>query len=129
MGLNVEMSDPRWPSLREAARRLLREDGCTLVVPSQNMKEAWEIVQLIADHVPSKTELPTVIEGQLSISGLAQLGGEEPSLDICWVPNCTWDDFTEQVIFLLQAGYPGCVGCGGTDAESGWNEAVRRSQF
>ena len=129
MGYNVEMSDPRWPSLREAARRLLRIDGCTLVVPSKYVDEAWNIVQLISDHVPSKIELPSVIEGELSIKGHAQIGGKEPPLNICWIPNCGWEEFSEQVVSLLEAGYPGCLGCGGSDSEVEWNEANRRARF
>ena len=125
----MDMSDPRWPSLREAARRFLREDGCTLSVPEGLEKDAWAIVQMIADHVPSKLDLPKVVNGELAIIGLAQIGGLEPPLDICWVPNCGWIEFSEQVLDLLKAGYPGCIGCGGPGAEEEWNEEVRRGQF
>ena len=125
----MDMSDPRWPSLREAARRFLREDGCTLSVPEGLEKDAWEIVQMIADHVPSKLDLPKVVNGELAIVGLAQIGGLEPPLDICWVPNCGWSEFSEQVLDLLEAGYPGCIGCGGPGAEEEWNEEFRRGQF
>ena len=125
----MDMSDPRWPCLREAARRFLREDGCTLSVPEGLEKDAWAIVQMIADHVPSKLDLPKVVNGELAIIGLAQIGGLEPPLDICWVPNCGWSEFSEQVVDLLKAGYPGCIGCGGPGAEEEWNEEVRRGQF
>jgi hypothetical protein len=125
----MDMSDPRWPSLREAARRFLREDGCTLSVPVGLEKDAWEIVQMIADHVPSKLELPKVVNGELAIVGIAQIGGLEPPLEICWVPNCGWSEFSEQVLELLEAGYPGCIGCGGPGAEEEWNEEVRRGLF
>jgi hypothetical protein len=123
------MSDPRWPSLREAARRFLRIDGCTLSVPEGLEKDAWDIVQMIADNVPSKLDLPKVVNGELAIVGLAQIGGIEPPLDICWVPNCGWREFAEQVLDLLEAGYPGCIGCGGPGAEEEWNEEIRRGQF
>jgi|TARA_B100001741_G_scaffold233292_1_gene194392 hypothetical protein len=123
------MSDPRWPSLREAARRFLRIDGCTLSVPEGLEKDAWDIVQMIADNVPSKLDLPKVVNGELAIVGLAQIGGIEPPLDICWVPNCGWSEFAEQVLDLLEAGYPGCIGCGGPGAEEEWNEEIRRGQF
>ena len=123
------MSDPRWPSLREAARRFLRIDGCTLSVPEGLEKNAWDIVQMIADNVPSKLDLPKVVNGELAIVGLAQIGGIEPPLDICWVPNCGWSEFAEQVLDLLDAGYPGCIGCGGPGAEEEWNEEIRRGQF
>tara|TARA_B100001564_G_scaffold300850_1_gene267961 strand:- start:793 stop:1170 length:378 start_codon:yes stop_codon:yes gene_type:complete len=123
------MSDPRWPSLREAARRFLRIDGCTLSVPEGLEKNAWDIVQMIADNVPSKLDLPKVVNGELAIVGFAQIGGIEPPLDICWVPNCGWSEFAEQVLDLLEAGYPGCIGCGGPGAEEEWNEEIRRGQF
>ena len=123
------MSDPRWPSLREAARRFLRIDGCTLSVPEGLEKDAWDIVQMIADNVPSKLDLPKVVNGELAIVGFAQIGGIEPPLDICWVPNCGWSEFSEQVLDLLKAGYPGCIGCGGPGAEEEWNEGIRRGQF
>ncbi len=126
---NVDMNDPRWPSLREAARRFLREDGCTLSVPGELEKDAWEIVQLIADHVPSKIDLPKVVTGELAVIGLAQIGGLEPPIEVCWVPDCGWEEFCEQILDLLEAGYPGCVGCGGPGAEEEWNEEFRRRQF
>ena len=125
----MDMNDPRWPSLREAARRFLKEEGCELSVPSEHAKEAWGLVQSISDHMPSRLELPTVIEGEIMAPGLFQLGGEEPHIDICWVPNCEWKDFQIQVVELLEAGYPGCVGCAGPGAEDEWNESIRRSLF
>ena len=129
MGLNVEMSDPQWPSLREAARRFLKVEGCELSVPKDFAKQAWDLVQSISDNIPSRLSLPNVIEGDFMVEGLFQLGGEVPSLEICWVPDCSWDDFSEQVMELLEAGYPGCVGCAGPGAEGEWNEAARRRQF
>ena len=129
MGFNVEMSDPRWQSLREAARRFLREDNCVLSVSSDNISEAWTLVQSISDHIPSKIILPSVIEGDFEIIDQAYFGPNEPATNICWVPHCNWIDFFEQVTDLLEAGYPGCIGCAGPGAEGDWNEASRRSQF
>ena len=126
---NVDMNDPRWPSLREAARRFLREDGCTLSVPIELERDAWGIVQLVADHVPSKIDLPKVVIGELAVIGLAQIGGLEPPIEVCWVPDCGWEEFSEQILDLLEAGYPGCIGCGGPGAEEEWNEEFRRGQF
>ena len=125
----MDMNDPRWPSLREAARRFLREDGCTLSVPEGLEKDAWEIVQLIADHVPSKIDLPNVVTGELAVIGLAQIGGREPPIEVCGVPDCGWEEFSEQNLELLEAGDPGCIGCGGPGAEEEWNEEFRRDQF
>ena len=125
----MDITDVRWPSLREAARRFLREDGCKLSVPQQFENRAWDLVQKISDHVPSKLNLPDVIIGELCTLGLAQIGGSRPDMDICWVPNSNFSDFEEQVLDLLDAGYPGCIGCGGPGAEGEWNESLRRAEI
>ena len=125
----MDITDVRWPSLREAARRFLREDGCTLSVPQEYEKRAWNLVQKISDHVPSKLDLPDIVIGELCVVGLAQIGGVSPSLDICWVPNSNFSDFEEQVLDLLDAGYPGCIGCGGPGSEGEWNEPLRRAEI
>ena len=125
----MQLDDPLWPSLREAARRFLREDSCKLIVDEKYHKNALHLVQNVADYVPSKIHLPTVETGRFSIENQAFFGTDEPSLDVVWVPNCTWKDFEEQVLDLLKAGYPGCVGCGGPGSEGPWDEASRRSEF
>ena len=103
MAYNVDITDARWPSLREAARRFLREDGCVLSVPQNYENDAWTLIQKISDYVPSKLDLPTVIIGELRVVGLAHIGGDEPSMDVCWVPESNWEDFSEQVLDLLDA--------------------------
>jgi len=125
----VDITDVRWPSLREAARRFLREDGCTLSVPQEYESRAWDLVQKISDKVPSKLDLPDVITGELLVVGLAQIGGIKPDMEICWVPDSNFSDFEEQVLDLLEAGYPGCIGCGGPGSEGEWNEPLRRAEI
>ncbi|MGB1474860.1 MAG: hypothetical protein ACPG73_01520 [Candidatus Poseidoniaceae archaeon] len=125
----MDITDIRWPSLREAARRFLREDGCTLSVPQEYENRAWDLVQKISDKVPSKLDLPDVIIGELRVVELAQIGGDRPSMEICWVPNSNFSDFEEQVLDLLEAGYPGCIGCGGPGSEGEWNESLRRAEI
>lgn len=125
----MDITDVRWPSLREAARRFLREDGCTLSVPQEYEDRAWDLVQKISDKVPAKLDLPDVAIGELSVVGLAQIGGMMPEIDICWVPDSNFTDFEEQVLDLLEAGYPGCVGCGGPGSEGMWNESIRRAEI
>ena len=129
MDCNVDMNDPRWPSLREAARRFLREDNCVLILPEKYIESGWEIVQAISDNIPSRIEFPEIKPGEFQITGIAHFGQTQPSIDICWVPDCSWEDFKIQVLDLLEAGYPGCVGCGGPGSEEEWNEQSRRSQF
>lgn len=125
----MDITDVRWPSLREAARRFLREDGCTLSVPQEYESRAWDLVQKISDKVPSKLDLPDVIIGELLVVGLAQIGGIKPDMEICWVPDSNFSDFEEQVLDLLEAGYPGCIGCGGPGSEGEWNEPLRRAEI
>lgn len=125
----MDITDVRWPSLREAARRFLREDGCTLSVPQEYESRAWDLVQKISDKVPSKLDLPDVIIGELLVLGLAQIGGIKPDMEICWVPDSNFSDFEEQVLDLLEAGYPGCIGCGGPGSEGEWNEPLRRAEI
>ncbi|GIR00895.1 MAG: hypothetical protein CM15mP9_5980 [Methanobacteriota archaeon] len=83
----MDITDVRWPSLREAARRFLREDGCTLSVPQEYESRAWDLVQKISDKVPAKLDLPEVIIGELRVVGLAQIGGISPEIEVCWVPD------------------------------------------
>ena len=129
MDCNVDMNDPLWPSLREAARRFLREEYCVISLPQEHLESAREIVQAISDYIPSRITLPEVEEGTFRIHDIAHFDQDEPSLDICWVPNCDWGDFKVQVLELLEAGYPGCVGCAGPGAEEEWNEKSRRHEF
>ena len=125
----MDITDVRWPSLREAARRFLREDGCILSVPKEYESRAWDLVQQISDKVPAKLDLPEVIIGELRVVGLAQIGGTEPEIEVCWVPDSNFTEFEEQVLDLLEAGYPGCIGCGGPGSEGEWNEPIRRAEI
>jgi len=125
----VLINDSRWPSLREAARRFLREENCPLSVPIEHEDDAWNLVQLISDYIPEKLTLPNVIIGKLGGGEYFQMGDKEPPEHVCWVPNATWNDFKTQVVELLEAGYPGCVGCGGPGSEGVWNEALRRLEI
>tara|TARA_B100000941_G_scaffold44239_2_gene27234 strand:- start:4279 stop:4692 length:414 start_codon:yes stop_codon:yes gene_type:complete len=125
----MDITDVRWPSLRESARRFLTATNTVLFVPIEVVTEAHRLVQTIADNLPSKLDLPKVRAGDFSVEGLASFGKIEPELDICWVPGCKWNDFFTTVIQLLDAGYPGCIGCGGVNPDEEWNEAARRSHF
>ena len=98
-------------------------------MPQEYENRAWDLVQKISDNVPSKLDLPKVIIGELRVVGLAQIGGVSPDIDICWVPNSNFSDFEGQVLDLLEAGYPGCIGCGGPGSEGDWNEPLRRAEI
>jgi hypothetical protein len=40
-----------------------------------------------------------------------------------------WERFTDSLLRLAAAGYPGCVGCAGPAAEVPWDEEASRLRF
>jgi len=123
--------------IAEAARRLLRTEGTTLVVPNTLFDAALKLSLDISDGIPKMIREPSVSVGsekQIEIVGLAQIGGAEPNQSICWVPapNNTlqnrWRDWVAQIHDLMAAGYPGCVGCGGPGSEGVWDELASRAR-
>ena len=137
---------PESSSLAEAARRLLRTDGCTLEVPSRMRSEAERLALAISDALPSLLREPVVLSDADAPSDwtwiciradgglLARIGGDEPGLEACWVPEPSdldflWVRFTRLVHSLLAAGYPACEGCAGPEADEPWDERVRREAF
>ena len=82
--------DAMTPCIAEAARRLLRTEGTSLIVPEALLNEAIELSLSISDGIPKLIREPTVSVGsdnQIVVEGLSQLGGEEPPLSICWIPT------------------------------------------
>ena len=129
--------DAMTPCIAEAARRLLRTEDTSLIVPEALLNEAIELSLSISDGIPKLIREPTVSmgsENQIEVGGLSQLGGEEPPLSICWVPTTTldletiWSRWTLQIRDLMAAGYPGCVGCGGPGSEGKWDETASRAR-
>ena len=129
--------DAMTPCIAEAARRLLRTEDTSLIVPEAPLNEALELSLSISDGIPKMIREPTVSigsENQIEVEGLSQLGGEEPSLAICWIPTTTfdletiWSRWTQQIRDLMVAGYPGCVGCGGPGSEGKWDETASRAR-
>jgi len=126
-------------SLAEAARRLLRSSGAILSVPPELVMVARELSLRISDDLPGMLNEPEVQSGSREIeviiekSMIIQIGGAPPEDSICWVPSDdlvdSWIQFSQVVIDLLIAGYPGCVGCAGPAAEAPWLEVVQRELF
>ena len=87
--------DEKTPCIAEAARRLLRAEGCTLEVTPPLSRSANELALHISDSCPSLLREPDVsaevdwtyvcikVDGEL----IARIGGNEPSLDACWIPD------------------------------------------
>lgn len=92
----------------------------------------------IGDAIPSRTEFPSFSpsEGQtLTLTKqnqphpLVTCSIEEPDLATVWLPmeaREAWEIIHSVADELLQAGYPGCLGCGGPNAEQPWDEATSR---
>ena len=40
-----------------------------------------------------------------------------------------WEDFERRVLHLVEAGYPGCIGCGGPGKDDEWDEEENRIEF
>ena len=61
------------------------------------------------------------------------IGPEEPNnIDCLWIPteiSTFWEDFENKILHLVEAGYPGCIGCGGPGSEEVWNENKYRIQI
>ena len=58
----MRIDDQLWPAVREAARRILREDSLTIRTPSQFVEEIERLVLMMGDAQPSRLSFPSVIE-------------------------------------------------------------------
>jgi hypothetical protein len=125
------------PCIAEAARRLLRTEGASLIVPECLYDKALQLSLDISDGIPKMIREPKVsigTENKIEVEGLSQLGGEEPPLSICWIPTdltnleSVWGLLSLQIHDLMAAGYPGCVGCGGPGSEGIWDETASRAR-
>jgi hypothetical protein len=123
--------------IAEAARRLLRTENTTLIVPESFFEAAQQLSLEISDGIPKLIREPTVTIGgnsSVEISGLAYFGSVEPDVTICWVPTSqlsiekVWQKWVAQIHDLMSAGYPGCVGCGGPGSEGVWDELASRAR-
>ena len=92
----------------------------------------------LADVQPARTTFPAFVshlEGDIELVDpassvvLAQCSLEEPELTTVWLPmspSTAWEVVSKVSDDLLQAGYPGCLGCGGPHTEGDWDEATSR---
>ena len=129
--------DAKTPCIAEAARRLLRTEGTSLIVPKALFDEALQLSLAISDGIPSLIREPSVSIGpadRVEVEGLSLIGGDEPHSSICWIPtspetlHSMWQRWIVQIHDLMTAGYPGCVGCGGPGSEGTWDETASRAR-
>ena len=129
--------DAKTPCIAEAARRLLRTEGTSLIVPENLIGDAQQLSLAISDGIPSLVREPRVSRGapnQIEVEGLSLIGGDEPNSTVCWIPSTpenlqsVWNRWVVQIHDLMTAGYPGCVGCGGPGSEGIWDETASRAR-
>ena len=131
----VRDTDARWPSLRELARIVLREEDPVLCLPAPFCDDARVMLRDLTEHDATRIHVPVVVEGPPSVKVdgvmLGQLGGQEPTFAVVWVPGSDKDcvPWLEMIHRLSEAGYPGCLGCGGPDALEAWDERHARHRM
>ena len=127
-------------AISELARRTLRAEGVVIRHHNPAALDIDDLSVKITDLAPG---VLLGVVGEISnskgivIDILSSPGGvlanEEPGDNrVVWIPgDCTsiWDRFTDTVLRLAAAGYPGCVGCAGPAAEVPWDEEASRQRF
>ena len=143
--LFVRIDNPLWPVVRETSRQLLRSTQIHLDLPPEFQKDIEAILLEISDYQPAKTQFPTFStsmrndvcmyerdkdNGNLRL--IAYIGSEEPEPEVRWIKMPVHDGWKEVVLScreLHEAGYPGCIGCGGPNSELPWEEHKSRSRL
>ena len=131
--------DERWPAVREAARRILRTPLVRLAVEPEHLKDAHNLVSAIAQSNPAQLNLPEVVESGTNFI----LDVEEGELLVTWTKTADLHsllfqntgaygvniaDVFSMAHGLVEAGYPGCLGCGGPGLEAPWDELAWRTR-
>ena len=137
----MRITDPRWPAVREAARRLVREQEIVLQGPDWLEEELHALSIHMGDRLPSRLTFPTCLpvpNETLSILErsthrlLVQCSVDLPPAKVVWVPleaAAAWAAIKATAVDLIDAGYPGCVGCAGSEAEQPWDEEESRASL
>jgi len=127
-------------AISELARRALRSKGMVIRHHNPAALDIDNLSVKITDLAPGvllgvvgeiSNSKGIVIDIMNSPGGV--LSNEEPEDNkAVWIPgDCTsiWNRFTDTVLTLAAAGYPGCVGCAGPAAEVPWDEEVSRQRL
>ena len=127
-------------AISELARRALRSKGMVIRHHNPAALDIDNLSVKITDLAPGvllgvvgeiSNSKGIVIDVMNSPGGV--LSNEEPEDNkAVWIPgDCTsiWNRFTDTVLTLAAAGYPGCVGCAGPAAEVPWDEEVSRQRL
>lgn len=137
------MNHPLWPVVREAARRIVRLENLEIYAPKEFRESINELSSKISDHIPQRANFPKHVvdkENNIKIYDcckkvpklIIEVGLVEPEMDVCWVKMTAEVGFTaiiDSCLQLLEAGYPGCIGCDDSIQEGRWDEKKFRNSL
>ncbi|MBQ58930.1 MAG: hypothetical protein CMA66_00075 [Euryarchaeota archaeon] len=137
------MNHPLWPVVREAARRIVRLENLEIYAPNEFRESINELSSKISDHIPQRANFPKHVvdkENNIKIYDyckkvpklIIEVGLAEPEMDVCWVKMTSEVGFTaiiDSCLQLLEAGYPGCIGCDDSIQEGRWDEKKFRNSL
>ena len=139
----MRITHPLWPAVREAARMLLRDEGLVVHLPVNTVGDLQELSLTMADHQPGRIDFPLpresdngdfFIQHDMDHQSVLKVtsGSTEPGMETVWLPveaHTAWKSVLKASQDLIRAGYPGCIGCGGSGSEFPWDEPAHRQRI
>ena len=137
----MRITDPRWPAVREFARSMLRTEDLVIHGPSWLEPVVHQMNIRLSDVQPSRISFPAFQKGDENSISLHRNGEDvmlgkccedEPPSEVVWLPmepETGWASIFSVATDLLDAGYPGCLGCGGPHTEGSWDELASRKNM
>ena len=105
-------------------------------LPERHLEDLRKLILEMSDYQPAKIDYPEYIASELDainvyqmksdstgLEHLAHVSLNEPNLTVRWVKmevDEGWKHIIESCRELHEAGYPGCIGCGGPNSELPW---------
>ena len=137
------MNHPLWPVVREAARRIVRLENLEIYASNEFRESINELSSKISDYIPQRANFPKHVVGEENNIKIYDYSKKvpkliievsliEPDMDVCWVKMTSRVGFTaiiDSCLQLLEAGYPGCIGCDDSIQEGRWNEKKFRNSL
>lgn len=120
---------------------MVRIENLEIWAEQQFSADIYELSNKISDHLPQRTTFPqhvTCNQNTIRVfdkSGdtntlIIEIGNNEPDIKVCWVQMTGEMGFAavmESCLQLLNAGYPGCIGCDDSIQEGRWDERKFRN--
>ena len=133
----MEPDSPLNRAIQEWSRRFLRGSKISLTAPVIHHERFTELHLMKNEAIPSVYSTFNILDNKESNLDLwedgqliGRIGTSPPSNEVVHVPTDNIETILsrldETIQSLIQAGYPGCVGCGGQDALETWDESASR---